>query len=438
MHIHILGIAGTFMSSLAILAKSLGFTVTGQDQNIYPPMSNQLSYAGIDFIEGYDVNDLPSTADLIVVGNVMRRGMPIIEYILDNNRAFISGPNFLSKFILKKSHVLVVTGTHGKTTTTSMLAWILHYAGLNPGYLVGGMPKNFNQSANIGQGKYFVIEGDEYDCAFFDKRSKFIHYNPKTLIINNIEFDHADIFENISDIIKQFHYLIRLVPSCGSIIFNETDPNINKLLNLGSWSKLKTFNPSLIPQSFNNLSLIGEHNLSNANAACMAAMDIGVKEEVAIEAMQHFNGVARRLEYRGCYKGINIYDDFAHHPTAIKLTIKTLLAIINKQSSLNKKQRLIAVVDLGSNTLKLGSNNLELIKSVQQADQLYLYANHNKIAWDLDLFFKQINKPGKVCTDLNTLINALNNNLTTGDNVVFMSNGSLATALDRLQAALII
>lgn len=440
MHIHVLGIAGTFMASLALLAKQLGFKVTGQDQNIYPPMSTQLAKANISFADKYDIVDLQVQADLIIIGNVMRRRMPIIEHILDNNLPFMSGPEFLAKFILQKQHVLVVSGTHGKTTTTSMLAWILDYAGLNPGYLIGGVAKNFTSSANLGGGKFFVIEGDEYDCAFFDKRSKFIHYRPKTLIINNIEFDHADIFSDLHAIILQFHHLMRLVPSSGNIIVNQDDNNIKQLLEMGCWSKLLEFSvtnnskkhhsiyDNLINQLKNNLQLPGEHNLSNALAACIAAISIGIKQEVAINAIKNFSGVVRRLEYKGCYRGVNIYDDFAHHPTAIRATIKALDEFVKN----NKKSSIVAVVDLGSNTLKMGVNNKDLMTAVNHVDQLYLYVDLNKITWDAKALFNEINKPGKICSDINDLISTLNHQLQFGDNVLFMSNGSLATACNKL------
>ncbi len=451
MHIHILGIAGTFMASLALLAKEIGFKVTGQDQNIYPPMSTQLAASQISFTEKYDVIDLPEQADLIVIGNVMRRGMPIIEHILDNNLPFMSGPEFLAKFILPEKHVLVVSGTHGKTTTTSMLAWILHYAGLNPGYLIGGVAKNFTSSATIGNGKFFVIEGDEYDCAFFDKRSKFIHYRPKTLIINNIEFDHADIFPNLNAIILQFHHLMRLVPSSGLVVFNQHDKNIKELLQMGCWSRLEGFSvkhhsntnlennkisDNLSDRLSDKLKLPGEHNLSNAIAACIAAINVGVTEDIAVNAITNFMGVVRRLEHKGCYRGINIYDDFAHHPTAIQATIKALSTVIKTNKNNNKKFPIIAVVDLGSNTLKMGVNNKDLINAVKHVDQLYLYADLNKIKWDVQDVFKEINKPGKICSDLQDLINSLKKTLQSDDNVLFMSNGSLATACDKLIDAL--
>ena len=448
MHIHILGIAGTFMASLALLAKELGFIVTGQDQNIYPPMSTQLLAANINFTEGYNISGLPKQVDLIIVGNVMRRGMPIIEHILDNNLAFMSGPEFLAKFVLRQQHVLAVSGTHGKTTTTSMLAWILHYANFNPGYLIGGVAKNFTSSANIGGGKFFVIEADEYDCAFFDKRSKFIHYRPKTLIINNIEFDHADIFPDLSAIILQFHHLIRLVPSSGSVVFNQQDNNIKKLLNMGCWSKLQGFsidnnlsdiNTELMYKLRDSLMLPGEHNLSNALAASIAAINLGVNVDVAVDAIKNFKGVVRRLEYKGCYRGINIYDDFAHHPTAISSTIKALSGVVKNHRQhkiVDKKSLLVAVVDLGSNTLKMGVNNKDLITAVTEVDQLYLYADANKISWDINNFFQELGKPGKICNNVDDLISTLNDQLRQGDNVLFMSNGSLATACDKLVSVL--
>jgi UDP-N-acetylmuramate: L-alanyl-gamma-D-glutamyl-meso-diaminopimelate ligase len=430
MHIHILGIAGTFMASLALLAKELGFIITGQDQNIYPPMSDQLRAADITVTNGYSISDLPP-ANLIVIGNVMSRGMPIIEHILDNNLIFMSGPEFLAKFILSKQYVLAVTGTHGKTTTTSMLAWILHYAGLNPGFLIGGVAKNFKSSARIGAGNFFVIEGDEYDSAFFDKRSKFIHYRPKTLIINNIEFDHADIFPNISAIILQFHHLLRLIPKSGLVVFNSNDNNIKELFKKGCWSNVKGFSleqelideqAALLKQLANKLQLSGEHNLSNALAASLAAMHVGVSREVIIEAIANFTGVVRRMDYKGCYRGVKIYDDFAHHPTAIKATI----------AAVNKKNPIVAIVDIGSNTMKSGINNDDLVNAVQEVDQLYFHVDPNKISWDIQKLFNTIKKPGKICTNISDLISSLANSLRDGDQVLFMSNGSLATASEQL------
>lgn len=431
MHIHILGIAGTFMASLALLAKELGFTVTGQDQNIYPPMSTQLKKSGINFMDGYKISDLP-TANLIIIGNVMKRGMPIIEHILDNNLLFMSGPEFLAKFVLSNRYVLAVTGTHGKTTTTSMLVWILHYAGLNPGFLIGGVPKNFNFSASLGGGELFVIEGDEYDCAFFDKRSKFIHYRPKTLIINNIEYDHADIFPDLAAIKLQFNYLLRLMPSSSLIVFNESDNNIKQLLNMGCFCKTEGFSLKnqkfLAKQLANKLQILGKHNLSNAIAACLAAINVGVSKETAIEAMAKFTGVTRRLEYKGCYKGIKIYDDFAHHPTAIKASI----------NALDPKNPIIAVVDIGSNTMKSGVNNKDLINALTDANKLFFHIDPNKITWDIQELFNKIKKPGKVCINIEDLIDNLANSALDGDQILFMSNGSLATASDKFINSIIL
>ena len=451
MRVHFLGIAGTFMANLAILAKQLGFKVTGQDLNVYPPMSDQLLDVNVNYTEGYSITDLPRRVDLIVVGNVMRRGMPIIEYILSNDLPIISGPEFFKKFILSKQHNLVVTGTHGKTTTASILAWILEHAGLNPGYLIGGVVKNFTHSSNIGRGKFFVIEGDEYDCAFFDKRSKFIHYNPKTLIINNIEFDHADIFQDLNAIIAQFNHLLRIVPSNGTVIYNEKDLNINKLLSMGCWSKLEAFNINceknhpnynLVQILKEILPLYGTHNLSNALAASLAAINVGVDLKNIEKALTSFKGVARRLEYKGCHRGVSVYDDFAHHPTAIKETIDALNMLISKkykQQSTDKKNKpsIIAIVDLGSNTLKMGVNNKNLIKALQKVSKLYLYVDLNKVAWDVNNFFQEINKPGKVCCNVLDLLNTLEQELQEHDHVLIMSNGGLATVGNQLTERLL-
>lgn len=464
MRVHFLGIAGTFMANLAILAKQIGFKVTGQDQNIYPPMSNQLLDAAINYIEGYEITDLPKKIDLIIIGNVMRRGMPIIEHILNKNLPMISAPAFFNKFILNTQHNLVITGTHGKTTTSSILTWILKTAKLNPGYLIGGIIKNFPQSANIGKGKFFVIEGDEYDCAFFDKRSKFMHYKPNTLIINNIEYDHADIFKDLNAIITQFHHLIKIVPSNGTIIYNRHDANIKKLLSMGCWSNLQSFNMNYQKNNYphpyptNNYStkhnlianlismlkeilpLYGNHNLHNALAASLAAINIGVNIKDIKKSLSSFPGVARRLEYKGCCHGISIYDDFAHHPTAIKETINGLSLLINKQHQQDSNDNnfkknihsIVAVVDLGSNTLKMGVNNKDLIKSLQKVSKLYLYANSNKINWNIAQLFKDINKPGKIYNNITTLLSDLPLQLQPKDYVLIMSNGKLATLGDKL------
>ena len=423
MKIHILGICGTFMGSLAVLAAKSGIAVSGQDTAIYPPMSTQLLEQGIKIIDGYDVQSLPADADIIVIGNVMRRGMPIIEHILNQKIPYISGPEFLAKYILRDQHVLAVTGTHGKTTTTSMLAWILHFAGLNPGYLIGGVPNNFGISANIGAGKYFVIEGDEYDCAFFDKRSKFMHYCPQTLIINNIEFDHADIFKDLDAIITQFHNLLRTMPNSAQVIYNASDANVIDLLQKGCWSDTLEFTATVkydLPAT-----LLGIHNKMNAQAAIAAAKHVGVPESVALLALQEFRGVKRRLEEKGSVGKISIYSDFAHHPTAINLTLSAV------RESIAKSRRIVAVVDICSNTMKSGAHKDTLSASVQTADIVYFFHATN-LEWDINQTWQTSNKPGGIFQTQEELLEVLLQTLQHDDLVLLMSNGAFDGFAQRL------
>jgi UDP-N-acetylmuramate: L-alanyl-gamma-D-glutamyl-meso-diaminopimelate ligase len=355
MRIHILGVCGTFMGSLAILAKQAGITVTGQDQKVYPPMSTQLAEHGIEVIEGFAIEDLPENVDVFVVGNIMTRGMPIIESLLNKNAIMQSGPEFLAKHILHNKKVIAVSGTHGKTTTTTLITHILEYNNKKPGYLIGGVPQNLPSSANLGESDLFVIEADEYDCAFFDKRSKFFHYKPSCLIINNIEYDHADIFQDLDAILKQFHYLLRTMPGNAQIIFNQDCPNIAKLFNMGVWSQRVAFGKNAPEWNFallNDLpklsTLAGEHNRYNVLAALAVANIFGIPYEQSIQALDSFAGVKRRLELKANINGHKIYSDFAHHPTAIQTTIAGL------QELLPQGARLLTIVDLGSNSMKLG------------------------------------------------------------------------------------
>lgn len=415
MKIHILGICGTFMGSLAVLAAKSGIAVSGQDTAIYPPMSTQLLEQGIKIIDGYDVQSLPADADMIVIGNVMRRGMPIIEHILNQKIPYISGPEFLAKYILRDQHVLAVTGTHGKTTTTSMLAWILHFAGLNPGYLIGGVPNNFGISADVGAGKYFVIEGDEYDCAFFDKRSKFMHYCPQTLIINNIEFDHADIFKDLDAILTQFHHLLRTMPNSAQVIYNGSDANVIDLLQRGCWSDTLAFTATVkydLPTT-----ILGIHNKMNAQAAIAAAKHVGVPESIALSALQEFSGVKRRLEEKGGVGKITIYSDFAHHPTAINLTLSAV------RETIAKSRRIIAVVDICSNTMKAGVHKDTLSASVQTADIVYFFHATN-LEWDINKTWQASNKSGGIFQTQEELLEVLLQTLQQDDLVLLMSNGA--------------
>ena len=429
MHVHFLGICGTFMGGLSILASKMGHKVTGQDLLVYPPISTQLKEHNIDIYKGYELDGLPNGADLIVIGNVMRRGMPVIEYLLEQNRLLISGPEFLYKYILQDKYTLVVSGTHGKTTTTSMLAWILEYAGLEPGFLIGGIPKNFNVSARISNSKYFVIEGDEYDSAFFDKRSKFIHYKPNVLIINNIEFDHADIFKNIAAIQDQFHHVIRTVPSSGCVIVPEKDPMVAEVLERGCWSNLKHFaidnNASIKEWPF-----FGQFNYLNAFAAITAASFMGIDIATAAQALTKFAGVKRRLEQIANFGDIYIYDDFAHHPTAIECTLQALRANIKDQG------RILAVLDICSNTMRSGENKNRLAAATDIADSVYFY--HDKpIAWDITNTLNALHKKTQgVFTQSDTLIDKLLEEVQVGDHVVLMSNGAFAGIHNKLIEAL--
>lgn len=438
MHIHILGIAGTFMAGLAILAKELGYKVTGADQAIYPPMSTQLNSLGIEFVEGYETTQLSPMPDCIVVGNVMRRGMPIIEHLLNQGIRLYSGPEWLAQFVLQKRHVIAVSGTHGKTTTSSMLAWILEAAGLSPGFLIGGIPNNFGISARSGRMPYFVLEADEYDSAFFDKRSKFIHYRPRTLIINNIEYDHADIFPNLAAIEQQFHHLIRTIPSNGLIVYPDSDLTVARVLKMGTWSPTIPFNVNqsmgwharLISKDGQHFaifkdnqqlgevkwSLLGQHNIANALAAFIVADSLGVSTEFAAQTLSRFAGVKRRLEIKGQVKGVTIYDDFAHHPTAIATTLSGLRAKVGKDA------RIICVLEIRSNTMRGGHHQEQLAASLKEATLAYFFKGAD-IVWEVETVRQQSNKPGGVYIDINDLLKTLKGDLKNNDHVVFMSNG---------------
>ncbi len=429
MRIHILGICGTFMGSLAVLASKSGMQVSGQDSKVYPPMSTQLIEQGISITDGYAVEDIPVNVDLFVIGNVMKRGMPVIEHILNQRLPYMSGREFLAQYILGDQHVLVVTGTHGKTTTTSILTWILHYAGLNPGYLIGGVPNNFGISADLGAGKYFVVEGDEYDCAFFDKGSKFLHYRAQTLIVNNIEFDHADIFKDLDAILTQFNRLLRTIPGNGLVVYRQDDPNIAKVLEMGCWTALAPFSPQ-DPLNALPATLLGEHNRLNALAAIKAAKNVGVPEELALLALQEFAGVKRRLECKGQTKHVTVYSDFAHHPTAIQATLAAM------RSALGAERRIIAVVDICSNTMRAGVHKDTLGPAVVAADIAYFY-HGTELSWDVQQTWQQSNKPGGVYSDHASLQTAMLQQFKDGDVVLLMSNGAFEafakTLLQELQ-----
>lgn len=389
MHIHILGIAGTFMGSLALIARQLGHTVTGQDQGVYPPMSTQLDEQNINYTHGYHAKNMPK-ANVYIIGNALSRGNDCVEKILSKQYAYTSGAQWLSENVLRDKWVLAVSGTHGKTTTASMLSWILECAGYNPSFLIGGVVEDFGVSSRLTDSNFFVIEADEYDTAFFDKRSKFIHYHPKTLVINNLEFDHGDIFDSLKDIQKQFHHLIRTIPNDGLIIHPQNNPNIDEVLNMGLYSSEQALPAQVLKTNhtgteFNvenytvSWSLLGEHNMKNGLGAIYAAHHVGVPFDVACEALSTFKGVKRRLEIRYQTAEISLYDDFAHHPSAIKTTLKGLRAKVGSEP-------IIAILELRSNTMKSGIHQKTLADSLSDADQILVLKPDN-INWDINAIF---------------------------------------------------
>ncbi len=433
MRIHILGICGTFMAGIAVLAKQLGYEVSGSDTNIYPPMSSQLKSCDIKLFDRYDVSNLKSKPDLIIVGNAISRGNVEIEAVLNENIPFISGPEWLFDHVLKERHVLAVAGTHGKTTTSSMLAWILEHAGLNPGFLIGGVLENFGVSARLTDSKFFVIEADEYDTAFFDKRSKFVHYHPDTLILNNLEYDHADIFNNLDEIKKQFHYLVRTVPGNGDIVVNAKDKNLTEVLEKGCWSSVDKFNDKKFwhaekvhdGSTFDVFykeklegrvawQLLGEHNVENALAAIAAAKHLGVKVKKSTEAFSEFKNVKRRLEVK-LVGDISVYDDFAHHPTAIKKTLAGLRAKVGKE------KRIIAVVELGSRSMKMGIHRDTLLPALIDADIAFIKKPIDAL-WDVAAMAAEYSGDVTVCADDEILIQKLKAVIQSGDHVIVMSN----------------
>ena len=391
MHIHILGICGTFMGGIAAIAREAGHKVTGCDTGVYPPMSTQLRSQGIQLTEGFSPDQTRLNPDLFVVGNVVTRGNPLMEQILNLNLPYVSGPQWLAENVLRDKWVLAVAGTHGKTTTTSMLAWILEYARMAPGFLIGGIPENFGLSARLGSSSFFVIEADEYDTAFFDKRSKFVHFRPRTAILNNLEFDHADIFDSLAAIEQQFHYFVRIIPGGGLIVANGREESLQRVLARGCWTPVepvgvangwegKVLPDAEIsirfkgdPQGLLHWNLLGEHNLMNGLAALAAARHAGVPVNVGIEALRQFKNVKRRMEVRGVRNGITVYDDFAHHPTAIRTTLDGLRSKV-------KGARIIAVLEPRSNTMKMGVWKDSLADSLVAADQVFCYNAH--LGWD--------------------------------------------------------
>ena len=448
MHIHILGICGTFMGSLAQLAKAAGHQVSGSDTNVYPPMSTQLEKAGIELTEGYDPVQFNPIPDLVVIGNALSRGNPAVEYVLDNRIPYTSGPQWLGDYFLREKWVLAVAGTHGKTTTSSMLAWILEYAGMKPGFLIGGVPSNFDVSARLGGSPFFVVEADEYDSAFFDKRSKFVHYRPRTAILNNLEFDHADIFADLNAIQTQFHHFVRTIPRQGLIVAPADDANLQEVLNRGCWSELQGLGDnsdwsmtltesdgSAFAVSFQGKrqgtvrwGQTGVHNASNGLAAIAAARHVGVKPVVACEALCQFSGVKRRMEKLASINGVSVYDDFAHHPTAIATTLEGLR---NKVGT----EKIIAVIEPRSNTMKLGIHKNQLAESTKLADRVLWYQPDN-IDWSLADVVSAGPAPAEVLDDIDILIEHTLKQAGNSAHIVIMSNGGFAGFHDRLVSAL--
>jgi UDP-N-acetylmuramate: L-alanyl-gamma-D-glutamyl-meso-diaminopimelate ligase len=465
MHLHILGICGSFMGGIAVIAREAGHTVTGCDANVYPPMSTQLKAQGIGLMEGYDPGQVRLRPDLFLVGNVVSRGNPLMEEILNRGLPYVSGPQWLAENVLRDKWVLAVAGTHGKTTTAAMLAWILEHAGLAPGFLVGGVPQNFGISARPG-GKipplarlsppyskggaggispFFVIEADEYDTAFFDKRSKFVHYRPRTAVLNNLEFDHADIFPDLAAIETQFHHLVRTVPGDGLLVVNGRDPALARVLERGCWSGKELFGcregwegrwlrdggvEVLFqggPQGVLRWDLLGEHNLMNALAAVAAARHAGVPAKAALEALARFRNVKRRLEVRGVVNGITVYDDFAHHPTAIEATLSGLRRRVNGE-------RILAVLEPRSNTMKLGVWKDALAPSLAGADRVFCYTAN--LGWDAAAALGPLGEKATLSDDLDGLVELVAAAARPTDHVLVMSNGGFGGIHDKLLARL--
>jgi UDP-N-acetylmuramate: L-alanyl-gamma-D-glutamyl-meso-diaminopimelate ligase len=446
MHIHILGICGTFMGGIALLARAAGHKVTGCDANVYPPMSTQLEEQGIALTNGYDAGQIALDPDLFVVGNAISRGNPLLEEILDRNLPYVSGPQWLAENILQGKWVLGVAGTHGKTTTTSMLAWILEEAGLKPSFLVGGVPQGFGVSARLTDSPFFVIEADEYDTAFCDKRSKFVHYRPRTAILNNLEFDHADIFADLAAIETQFHHLVRTLPRNGLVVANGAEASLERVLKRGCWTPVERFNVGDgwtagdadaaggfkvshggTPIGATKLDLPGAHNRANAVAALLAARHAGVPIEVGLKAISTFRGVKRRLEVRGTVRGVTVYDDFAHHPTAIAATIEGLRSRIGKA-------RILAVLEPRSNTMKLGTMKAALPGSLADAEKVYCYGAN--LGWDAAEALAPMGDRALALDSLDVLVKVVAAEARAGDHILVMSNGGFGGIHGKLLSAL--
>jgi UDP-N-acetylmuramate: L-alanyl-gamma-D-glutamyl-meso-diaminopimelate ligase len=449
MHIHILGICGTFMGGLAALAREAGHKVTGCDAGVYPPMSDQLRALGIELIEGFGADQVAVKPDIWVIGNVVSRARltdgtpryPLMEAILDQGLAYTSGPQWLADHVLQGRHVLAVAGTHGKTTTTAMLAWVLEQAGQQPGFLVGGVPTNFGISARLGQGKCFAIEADEYDTAFFDKRSKFVHYRPRTAVLNNLEFDHADIFDDLAAIERQFHHLVRTVPASGRIVANGLEESIARVLHQGCWSEVRSFGAAVSdfsaqgePDDFDVLErgrvvahveweVTGVHNQLNALAAIAAAQHVGVEPAAAARALRQFLNVKRRMEVLGTVHGITVYDDFAHHPTAIRTTVDGLRRKVGAQ-------RILAVFEPRSNTMKLGAMKAQLPWSLEQADLSFCHAGG--LDWDAVQALASMGARAQVVNGIDELVQRVAQAAGPGDHILCMSNGGFGAVHEKL------
>ncbi|RCS56721.1 UDP-N-acetylmuramate:L-alanyl-gamma-D-glutamyl-meso-diaminopimelate ligase [Parvibium lacunae] len=466
MHIHILGICGTFMGGVAALAQALGHRVTGCDTNVYPPMSTQLMALGIELIEGFEADQVKLEPDLYVIGNVAKRGMPLVEEILNRNLPYLSGPQWLGDYLLRDKWPLIVAGTHGKTTTSAMLAWILEANGLNPGFLIGGIPRNFDRSARLTDSAFFVLEADEYDTAFFDKRSKFVHYHPRTAILNNLEYDHADIFPDLAAIETQFHHLVRTVPGQGRLVVNADQPALGRVLSRGCWSEVCYFSAtgdaaSLAAHDTDagwrvvlsaaqvdgrpgyerfavwqgtqhwgdvEWTLNGAHNRANALAAIIAAQHVGVRPGDACAALARFAGVKRRMEKRGAVAGITVYDDFAHHPTAIATTLAGLIQQIPAH------ERVLAVLEPRSNTMKLGVMKAQLPASLEAAAAIFCY--DNQLGWDVAAALAPLGEKAVVEGDMAQLVATIVATARPGDHILVMSNGGFGGIHQRLLDAL--
>ncbi len=442
MHLHILGICGTFMGGIAAIAKAAGHRVTGCDANVYPPMSEQLEALGIQLVQGFGEEQVALHPDLWVIGNVVTRGNPLMEAILDRGERFVSGPQWLAENVLTGRHVMAVAGTHGKTTVTSMLAWILEHQGRKPGFLIGGVAVDFGVSARYSDEKLFVLEADEYDTAFFDKRSKFVHYGPRTAILNNLEFDHADIFDDLAGIERQFHHFVRTVPRSGLIVSNGAEPALERVLAQGAWTPVERFG---VPQGWQASAAdpdgsfevawqgravgrvkwqqLGEHNRLNGLAALAAARHVGVGSAAGIEALSKFGGVRRRMQVRGQARGVTVYDDFAHHPTAIRTTLDGLRQKVGRA-------RILAVLEPRSNTMKRGVMKDALPASLEQADRVFVFSAG--LGWDADALFAPLGARAKCLDKLDELVAAVSAEAHTGDHVLVMSNGGFGGVHEKL------